>query len=149
MRFFDFSSDWFKIVFIWKNNHSLKISFWVKICFSDFCLLRYLLNLPRDLAPRACFIRFFIFMSFVSSHILTFVNSCFSRNHRNACLMICIEHIFQNIDVSGFHIFWIKTMSALLFKKYHIWKTIQNHHKFLLVCFLCFLISLSWIVIKL
>ena len=54
MRFFDFSSDWLKIVFIWKNNHSLKISFWVKICFSDFFLLRYLVNLPRDLAPRAC-----------------------------------------------------------------------------------------------
>ena len=55
MRFFDFSSDWFKIVFSWKNNfHTWKISFGVKICFSDFILLRYLGYLPRDLAPRAC-----------------------------------------------------------------------------------------------
>ena len=58
MRFFDFSSDWFNIVFSWKNNfHIWKISFGVKISFSDFFLLLYLGNLSRDLAPRACWFK--------------------------------------------------------------------------------------------
>ena len=64
MRFFYFSSYWFNIVFSWKNNfHIWKISFEVKIYFSYFFLLRYLGNLPRDLAPRA-FLKKFSFRPF-------------------------------------------------------------------------------------
>ena len=70
--FLNFSSDWVKIVFSWKNNlHTWKISFGVKFVFLIF-LLWYLGKLLRDLALCAC-----SYLSLSTSHFnLEYLDLC-------------------------------------------------------------------------